>query len=73
MSALMFLTHAEIFDLTGRKQKAAQRKWLARNGVRFYVRADGAPAVLRDVVTNGGSADSRRASGFNLAALDGLE
>lgn len=41
----MFLSPADVEALTGRKQPAAQRRWLARNGVRFYVRADGRPAV----------------------------
>jgi hypothetical protein len=51
-----FLSDADVATLTGRKQPAAQRRWLARNGLRFFVRADGRPAVPADQV---GSTDPR--------------
>lgn len=44
----MFLTDDELHDLTGYRRHAEQVKWLRKNGVRVFVRADGAPRVLRD-------------------------
>ncbi len=46
----MFLSTAELQDLTGYVQPAAQRRWLAENGYRFDVRSDGRPSVLADQV-----------------------
>jgi len=37
----MFLTADELYELTGLRQAAAQIRWLQRNGVEHYVRADG--------------------------------
>ncbi len=44
----MFLTPDELTELTGVRQKAAQRRWLARNAIPFRVRADGRAAVSRE-------------------------
>jgi hypothetical protein len=63
----MFLSPADIEALTGRKQPAAQRRWLDRNGVRYFVRADGRPAV-READLDGDRPP--RPSGPNLAALN---
>jgi hypothetical protein len=41
----MFLTPAQLEDLTGYTQPAAQVRWLRKNGVTHYVRADGHPRV----------------------------
>ena len=46
----MFLSPAELQALTGRKQPRKQIQWLATNGLRFFVRADGKPAVPVDQV-----------------------
>lgn len=43
----MFLTPEELEDLTGLKQSAAQIRWLQKNGVEHYVRADGRVRVVR--------------------------
>lgn len=42
----MFLTPEELEDLTGLKQSAAQIRWLQKNGVEHYVRADGRVRVV---------------------------
>ena len=36
-----FLTPAELEQLTGKKQPAAQRRVLDKHGVRYFVRGDG--------------------------------
>lgn len=46
----MFLTDDQLHDLTGYRQRPAQRDWLAANGYRFDVRRDGRPNVLVDQV-----------------------
>lgn len=61
-----FLTEPEIVDLTGKKQPAAQRRVLARNGLRFFVRGDGHNSVPRDQVS---VSDRERPTGPNLEAL----
>jgi hypothetical protein len=62
----VFLSAEQVADLTGRTQPAAQRRWLTRNGVRFFVRADGRPAVPADQLQPPGT---RRPAGPNLEAL----
>lgn len=42
---MRLLTTKELENLTGYRQKAAQVRWLQKNGVRHYVRADGHPNV----------------------------
>ncbi len=44
----MFLTAAEVVDLTGYRQASAQVKWLQRNGISHYVRGDGQVRVPRE-------------------------
>lgn len=41
----MFLTPQQVFELTGYTQKSAQVRWLRKNGVQHYVRADGRASV----------------------------
>lgn len=48
----MFLTPDQLEILTGRKQPAAQRRWLSRQGVPFRERADGKPVVLEADLTH---------------------
>lgn len=43
----MFLTDTQLQDLTGLRQGKAQIRWLQRNGVKHFVRADGRPVVVR--------------------------
>lgn len=71
---MIFLTYSEISELTGCRQKAAQRRWLDRNGIRYFIRADGRPAVTTDAITGTtvNTGGPRRATGPNLAALDQL-
>jgi hypothetical protein len=41
----MFLTPEQLEDLTGLTQPAAQLRWLRKNGIEAYERADGKPRV----------------------------
>jgi hypothetical protein len=41
----MFLTRAELIDLTGYKTPKKQIAWLTKNGVRFWIAATGQPKV----------------------------
>lgn len=41
-----FLTPADLEELTGLRQGAAQIRWLRKAGVKVYKRADGKPRVL---------------------------
>lgn len=45
-----FLTDVELADLTGLVQPAAQVRWLLRNDVHHYVRADGLVRVPRSAI-----------------------
>jgi Domain of unknown function (DUF4224) len=44
----MFLTLDQLYELTGLTQAAAQVRWLRKNGIRHYIRADGRPSVPAD-------------------------
>lgn len=46
----MFLTAAEVRDLTGREHRDAQRKALDSMGIRYAERPDGSLVVLRRLV-----------------------
>jgi hypothetical protein len=41
----MFLGIEDLMVLTGYSRPSAQRRWLAQNGFRFWVRGDGTLAV----------------------------
>ena len=41
----MFLTNAQLQELTGYQKPSAQIRWLRAQGLRRWVRADGRPAV----------------------------
>lgn len=43
----MFLTDAEIIELTGKQTPAAQRRALDKMGIRHFVRLDGRPKIVR--------------------------
>ena len=64
---MMFLTAEQLEDLTGRKQPAAQIRWLRRNGVHHFVRADGHPRVLSDALRRRDTEEVR--PGPDFAAL----
>ena len=44
----LILTPAELLELTGYKQRAAQAWWLEHNGFTYRVAANGRIAVLRE-------------------------
>lgn len=46
----MFLTAEQLETLTGRRQAAAQIRWLQKYGIRHWVRADGRPSVLTEAL-----------------------
>lgn len=46
----MFLTPDQLHELTGYTRKSAQVRWLRKNGVQHYVRADGRPSVPVDAL-----------------------
>lgn len=48
----MFLTSEQLEDLTGHKQPAAQIRWLLKNDIEHYVRADGRPRVPNPIRKN---------------------
>lgn len=52
----MFLSHEEICELTGAKQRAGQIETLRRNGVRHTIKRSGWPCVLRAHLINPESA-----------------
>ena len=43
----MFLSAAELIELTGRRRASAQVRWLVRAGMRFALSGDGAVKVLK--------------------------
>lgn len=52
----MFLTDAEITELTGYRQSSKQVAMLRRQGVPFHVNAAGHPKVARAVIESGAGA-----------------
>lgn len=52
-----FLSKNELEELTGARQVASQRKWLAERGYQFDIRVDGSIVILRTHLENmlGGS------------------
>jgi hypothetical protein len=56
----LFLTRDELMDLTERKQRAKVAEWLAGNGYRFDVAADGWPKVLRSALESRLSPNRKR-------------
>ena len=43
----MFLSRTDIEQLTGYRRPSRQKLWLRKNGLRFFVAADGYPRVPR--------------------------
>lgn len=43
----LFLTSAEMVELTGRRTSTGQRRWLDANGYRFALNANSRPVVAR--------------------------
>lgn len=57
----LFLTDLELRDLTGKQVPSAQAKVLRRNGLRFFIRADGHLRVPRQEINRSDSnAPTRR-------------
>jgi Domain of unknown function (DUF4224) len=48
----MLLTDKEIFDITGARNKEAQKRILSQNNIRFIVRTDGKPATTWEAVNS---------------------
>jgi hypothetical protein len=63
------VTDEELRDLTGYQRPSKQIAWLKRNGVRFFVAADGHPRVLRAHLEG---PRPQRANSPNLEAVRGL-
>ena len=57
----LLLTREEVRDVTGRKQPAAQARWLSHAGWKFARDSDGYPAVAREEFHRNmiGAADSK--------------
>ncbi len=74
----IFLSGEDLESLTGYKRPGDQRRWLAKHGWAFEVRADGKNRVLteeaRDRMLTGSSSQrsTRRSSEPDLAALRNL-
>lgn len=51
--SVLFLTHAEVCELTGAKTKAGQITNLKKNGIRHTIKANGWPAVSASAVIGG--------------------
>lgn len=44
---MILLTRSELTELTGYRRPTYVRRWLTKNGIHFYIGADGWPRVLR--------------------------
>lgn len=70
----LFLTDAELQELTGRERPHAQVTVLRRNGVRFYRRADGRLRVPRaEIAPDAGAHAAAAAEEPDFDALAGRE
>lgn len=69
----LFLTHAELVDLTGFKAPHCQARWLTRNRWRFVLNRRKEPKVarqhFRDRMGCGDSGSATHASLINQAAM----
>ena len=50
MSAIAFLSHEEVCELTGARTKAGQITVLSRNGIRHTIKRNGWPCVIADAL-----------------------
>lgn len=64
----LFLTMTQLQELTGLSQSAAQVRWLQKNGIRHYVRADGRPSVTVAAI-EGREGQAMQRARPNFAAL----
>lgn len=70
----MLLTHQQLQELSGYKTRRCQIKWLALNGVRYLVGADGHPRVLIDHIASLLGAKTHEAPSIRTRPnLDALE
>jgi hypothetical protein len=60
MSAIEFLSHEEVCQLTGARSKAAQITNLKRNGIRHTIKVNGWPSVTTMAVTAAGPVPEQR-------------
>lgn len=68
----MFLSKPQLVALTGYRSNKAQSKWLANNGYKFDIRADGQPVVLVEQLRQRQCLKSDSKPGPNLSILDSL-
>lgn len=66
----MFLTSAQLEEMTGYVQHAAQIRWLAENGYSFDLRRDGRPNVLVDQVRERQLKNFKRKTVLDLSWMD---
>lgn len=55
MSAIEFLTHDEVCELTGARTKAGQITVLKKNGIRHTIKMNGWPCVIASALTADGA------------------
>ena len=66
----MFLSDEDVISLTGYVKKSLMCRWLARNGFRFWVRADGMPVVPAFQLERNATARHRTSWEPDLSAFD---
>jgi hypothetical protein len=72
----MFMTDAELEEMTGLQRPSAQIRWMDRYGIKYVVSAEGRPRVLRShlerMMDGGKSAGKRPQPNFEaLKQLNG--
>lgn len=65
----LFLTRAQLCELTGYLQKCRQVRWLQAHGIPHYVRRDGHPVVAASVLQEGAASRSQPPAQPDFAAL----
>lgn len=58
-ASALFLTRAEVAELTGARTKRRQISVLVRNGIRHTINAAGWPMVARAVIEGGAQSDAQ--------------
>ena len=67
---MIFLSSADLFEMTGYRSLRRQRQWLADNGYQFDVRSDGRPNVLIRQVLERQCTSVTQTKGPDLAWMD---
>lgn len=65
----LFLSHAELVEMTNYKKPSKQAEWLAENGYKFDIRSDGRPNVLRQQVIERQCQNVESTPGPDLSAI----